>query len=45
MNSRLTRVVAVAASLVTMLVASAAAHAAPGMEVGLQDDAVFLSQN
>ena len=45
MNSRLTRVVAVAASLVTMLVASAAAHAAPGMEVGLQDDAVFLYQN
>jgi hypothetical protein len=32
-------------TLATMLIASAAAHAAPGMEVGLQDDAVFLYQN
>jgi cellulase (glycosyl hydrolase family 5) len=44
-NSRLTRVVVVMSTLATMLIGSAAAHAAPGMEVGLQDDAVFLYQN
>jgi Cellulase (glycosyl hydrolase family 5) len=45
MNSRLTRVFAVGSTLVMMLIGSAAAHAAPGMEVGLQDDAVFLYKN
>jgi hypothetical protein len=45
MNSRFTRVFAVGSTLATMLIGAAAAHAAPGMEVGLQDDAVFLYQN
>ena len=45
MNSRLTRALVVGSTLATMLIGSAAAHAAPGMEVGLQDDAVFLYQN
>jgi|1186.fasta_scaffold61083_2 hypothetical protein len=45
MNSRLTRVFAVGSTIAMMLIGSAAAHAAPGMEVGLQDDAVFLYQN
>jgi hypothetical protein len=44
-NFRLTRVGVVASTLATVLIASAAAQAAPGMEVGLQDDAVFLYQS
>jgi hypothetical protein len=45
MNTRLRRAVAVVLAMATTLCASATAHAAPGMEVGLQDDAVFLYQS
>ena len=45
MNPRLARAVAVALITATTLGAAATAHAAPGMEVGLQDDAVFLYQS
>jgi hypothetical protein len=45
MNTRLRRAVAVVLAMATTLGASATAHAAPGMEVGLQDDAVFLYQS
>ena len=38
MNTRLRRSVAVVLAMATTLGASATAHAAPGMEVGLQDD-------
>jgi hypothetical protein len=45
MNTRLRRSVAVVLAMATTLGASATVHAAPGMEVGLQDDAVFLYQS
>ena len=45
MNSRLTKAVALGLTVASSLGATATAHAAPGMEVGLQDDAVFLYQS
>jgi hypothetical protein len=45
LNSRLSKAVALGLTVVSSLGATATAHAAPGMEVGLQDDAVFLYQS
>jgi hypothetical protein len=45
MPSRISRGLAIALALATPFAASSTAHAAPGMEVGLQDDSVFLYQS